>query len=171
MAQMQTLSIRIPDEDFQWLSSLQEADAKTPSEKLRALLARIRKQEAGMTSPELCAAWMQALARPFADTVSVYERQHKIHSDLVGLVSEWIPRIMATLVSARLSEGASQKEALDVEAVLAQQCFRLFASLLRAAVTTHPATYDEGVLDRYLPDIIEIADIIATRKRKELNNG
>jgi len=56
MAQMQTLSIRIPDEDFQWLSSLQEADAKTPSEKLRALLARIRKQEAGMTSPELCAA-------------------------------------------------------------------------------------------------------------------
>ncbi|MEI2773135.1 MAG: hypothetical protein V9G98_21155 [Candidatus Competibacter sp.] len=124
-----------------------------------------------MTSPELCTAWMQALARPFADTVSIYERQHKIHSDLVGLVSEWVPRIMATLVSTRLSEDASQKEALDVEAVLAQQCFRLFALLLRTAVTTHPATYDENVLDRYLPDIIEIADIIATRKRKELHNG
>ena len=171
MAQMQTLSIRIPDEDFQWLSSLQEADAKTPSEKLRALLARIRKQEAGMTSPELCAAWMRALARPFVDTISVHERKHKTHSDLVGLVSEWAPRIMATLISTRLSEDASQEEALDVEAVLAQQCFRLFTSLLRAAVTTHPATYDENVLDRYLPDIIEIADIIATRKGKELNNG
>lgn len=171
MAQMQTISIRVPDEDFQWLSSLQEADAKTPSEKLRALLARIRKQEAGMTSPEMCAAWMRALARPFLDTVSVHERTHKTHSDLVGFVSEWAPRIMATLVSARLSDGASQEEALDVEAVLAQQCFQLFTSLLRAAVTTHPATYDEGVLDRYLPDIIEIADIIATRKRKELSNG
>ncbi|MDG4595180.1 MAG: hypothetical protein P9F75_05740 [Candidatus Contendobacter sp.] len=171
MAQMQTLSIRIPDEDFQWLSSLQEADAKTPSEKLRALLARIRKQEAGMTSPEMCAAWMRTLARPFLDTVSVHERKHKIHSDLVSLVSESAPRIMATLISTRLSEDASQEEALDVEAVLAQQCFRLLTSLLRAAVTTHPATYDEDVLDRYLPDIIEIADIIATRKGKELNNG
>ena len=166
MAQMQTISIRIPDEDFQWLSSLQEPDAKTPSEKLRALLARVRKQDAGMTSPEWCAAWMRTLAQPFVEALSTYERKHKVHSDLVGAVAEWVPRLMATLVSTRLAGDAGRDRALEVEAVLAQQCFRMFATLLRAGVTTRPATYDEEVLDRYLPDILEIAELIATRKEK-----
>ena len=34
MAQMQTLSIRLPDEDFQWLLSARPETGKTPSEKL-----------------------------------------------------------------------------------------------------------------------------------------
>jgi len=171
MAQMQTISIRVPDEDFQWLSSLQESDAKTPSEKLRALLARTRKQEAGMTSPEMCAVWMKALAQPFAESLSAYERKHKIHSDLIGAVAEWGPQIMATLVSTRLASEAGREQAVEVEAILAQQCFRLFATLLRAGVTTHPATYDRDVLDRYLPDIIEIAEIIENRKEREQSHG
>lgn len=167
MAQMQTISIRIPDEDFQWLSALQEPDAKTPSEKLRALLARTRKQEAGMASPEACAAWMKALARPFAESLAAHERKHKDHSDLIGAAAEWGPHIMATLVAARLTDEGGRDQALEVEAVLAQQCFRLFATLLRAGVTTQPATYDRTVLDRYLPDIIEIIEIIANRKKEQ----
>lgn len=171
MAQMQTISIRVPDEDFQWLLSLQQPSAKTPSEKLRALLSNARQQEAGMTNPELCSTWMRALAQPFMDAVTAFERKQKIHSDLVGAVSEWVPQIMATLVSSRLGGKRLQEEAVEVEAVLAQQCFRLLTTLLRAAITSVPATYDKEVLDRYLPDIIEIAAIISTRKGKELKNG
>ncbi|MBL8250947.1 MAG: hypothetical protein JNK31_04695 [Candidatus Competibacter sp.] len=74
---------------------------------------------------------------------------------------------MATLVAARLTDEGGRDQALEVEAVLAQQCFRLFATLLRAGVTTQPATYDRTVLDRYLPDIIEIIEIIANRKKEQ----
>lgn len=171
MAQMQTISIRVPDEDFQWLLSLQEGSAKTPSEKLRALLARARQQEAGMGDPELCAAWMRQLAQPFSDTVTTFERQQKSHSDLMGAVAEWIPQIMATLISTRPTGEDAQEKARELEAILAQQCFRLLTTLLRAAVTSTPATYDKDVLDRYLADVIEIATIISTRKEKELNHG
>lgn len=171
MAQMQTISIRVPDEDFQWLLSLHEGAEKTPSEKLRALLARARQQEAGMINPELCAAWMRNLAQPFVESVAALERKQKTHSDLVGAVSEWIPQIMATLVSSRPTGKRAQEDAIEVEAILAQQCFRLLTSVLRAAVTSVPATYDKDVLDRYLQDVIEIAAIISTRKGKELKNG
>lgn len=169
MGQMQTLSIRMPDEDFQWLLALQEPGARTPSEKLRALLAKARAQEAGMADPELCSAWMRSLAQPFVDSVGAVERKHRLHSYAVGVVAEKIPQIMATLASSRLSGSAT--DAIETEAVLMQQCFQLFSALLRTAVTATPSTYDKNVLDRYLPDIIELAGIISTRKEKELQNG
>ena len=126
-----------------------------------------------MESPETCAAWMRSLIQTFIDSVSALERSQKTHSDLVGAVAEWAPQIMATLAVSRLSERGqadAAREAVDVEAVLAQQSFRLLTTLLRTAVTRVPPVYDPGVMDRYLPDIIEIAEIIATRKGKEADN-
>lgn len=171
MAQMQTISIRMPDEDFQWLLAQQEEGAKTPSEKLRALLAKARRQEAGMASHEACAAWMRGLAQPLVDDLAALERREKAHSDVVGGVAEWVPQLMATLISARPDGEPTLAQAAEMEAVLAQQCFRMLTGILRAAITSVPATYDKTVLDRYLPDIIEISEIISTRKGKELQNG
>ena len=166
MAQMQTISIRVPDEDFQWLLSLEDSTARTPSEKLRALLAKAHAQEAGITNPELCSSWMRALAQPFIDSVAAHERKQKDHSDLVSAVADWIPQIMAVLVSSRLPEKHAADEAVEIEAILAQQCFRLLTTLLRATITSVPATYDKTVLDRYMTDILEIAAIISTRKAR-----
>ncbi len=171
MAQMQTLSIRLPDEDFQWLLSLQEGSARTPSEKLRALLQRVRQQEAGLSDPEHCAAWMRELVQAFIDKFAGLERQQKKHSDLLSAVASLTPQIMATLVAAAHSEESGERYAVDIEAQLAQQSFRLLATLLRAAVTSNPATYAPELYDRHLPDIIELAQIIASRKGKETNHG
>ncbi|MFY9260131.1 MAG: hypothetical protein WAO71_06415 [Gallionella sp.] len=171
MAQMQTISIRIPDDDFQWLLSVAEAKAKTPSEKLRYLLSRAREQEAGRVDYRRCATWMRELAQPFADGVGDVERQHKIHSDLVAAVCEHVPQIMSTLVSEHPAAESDESKMREVEAQLAQQCFRLLTAILRIGVTSSPATYDKQVLNPYLDDIIEIATIISTRKNKEVSNG
>ncbi len=167
MAQMQTLSIRLPEDDLQWLLAQQDLDAKTPSEKLRVLLGKIRQQEDGFHSPALCVSWMRSLTQPLVDSLMAQERQQKVHSDLIRVACENIPQIMATLASSRLPDEA-QDAAVELEALLAQQCFRLFSAVLRLAVTSRPATYDKNVLDRLLPDVIEIVTIIADRK--ELKN-
>lgn len=177
MAQMQTVSIRLPDDDFQWLLSAQEA-GKTPSEKLRMLVARVRQQESGLSNPDACAEWMRSLVQPMTNTVATWERQHREHSDLMSAVLDAVPRIMAIVLSAQRQHfGASENEGSEagdlheIEAALAQQCFRLLTTLLRAAVTSNPAVYDKEAIDRYLPDIVEITEIIATRKEKERKNG
>jgi hypothetical protein len=169
MAQMQTLSIRIPDEDFQWLVSLPESGARTPSEKLRALLQRMRQQEQGLSDPERSAAWMRRLVQPFADDLATLERESQTHSDLLAAVVEHVPAIMALLATGRPAqeEGAGAAS----EALVAQRCFRFFAALLKGAITTHPASYAPGVYERHLPDIIELAEIISSRKGKEANHG
>ena len=173
MAQMQTLSIRIPEDDFQWLLAWQDSEAKTPSEKLRALLSKFRQQENGIGSPAQCVSWMRTLAQPLMDSLMMLERQQKTHSDLFSVAVETVPQIMATLASSRINDEAApasaHTEAIEIEAVLAQQCFRLLSAVLRLAVTSTPATYDKQVLDSLLPEIMEIVTIIA--HRKELKNG
>lgn len=171
MGQMQTISIRIPDEDFQWLLALQEPGAKTPSEKLRALVAQVRQQDMAKNDPDICSARMRSMAQPFIEAITSLERKTRVHSEVVSVVAERAPQLMATLVSSQLSSKQPEKEAKEVEAILVQQCFLLFKALLRSAVTSTPATYDNNVLDLYLPDIIELANIIANKKGKEIQNG
>ena len=169
MARMQTLSIRLPDEDFNWLVSLPESGARTPSEKLRALLQQAREQQQGMLDPERCSAWMRQLVQPFMDEMGALERERQCHSDLLAAVVEHAPAIMALLVAGRPAQDGGQGAAS--EALVAQRCFRLFAALLKGSITSHPATYGSGVYERHLPDIIELAQIISTRKGKETNHG
>ena len=174
MAQMQTLSIRLPDEDFQWLLSAHPETGKTPSEKLRALVASSRQQDAGRADPEMCAESMKGLVQVLANSVVVWERRSMRHSELVGAALEIAPQLMAILASSSpINEAVKTGEtkAKELETMLAQQCFRLLTRILRAAVTSTPEVYEKESIERYLPDIVEIMEIIAIRREKECKNG
>ncbi|MFA9949022.1 hypothetical protein [Dentiradicibacter hellwigii] len=174
MAQMQTLSIRLPDEDFQWLLSARPETGKTPSEKLRALVAGSRQQDVERADPEMCAESMKGLVQALVNSVAVWERRSMRHSELVGAVLETVPQLMAILASSMpVSETAEAGETMakELEAALAQQCFRLLTRILRAAVTSAPEVYERESIERYLPGIVEIMEIIATRREKERKNG
>lgn len=174
MAQMQTLSIRLPDEDFQWLLTARPETGKTPSEKLRALVASSRQQDAGRADPEMCAESMKGLVQMLANSVAVWERRRMRHSELVGAALETAPQLMAILVSSPpIDETAEvgENRAKELEAALAQQCFHLLARILRSVVTSTPEAYERESLERYLPGVVELVEIIANRKEKERQNG
>jgi hypothetical protein len=168
---MQTVSIRLPDEDFHWLLSTQEVAGKTPSEKLRALVTSIRARESGLADPDVCSEWLRGLVQPLSNAVAAWERGHREHSDILSAVLDVIPKIMVILVSSRSGAEEGAGDLREIEAALSQQCFRLFATLLRAAVTSVPAVYEKEAIERYLPEIVEITDIIVTRREKERKNG
>ncbi len=44
---MQTVSVRIPEDDLAWLVELQLPDATSPSDKIRALIADARRRGKG----------------------------------------------------------------------------------------------------------------------------
>ena len=171
MAQMQTVSIRLPDDDFQWLASLPDGYGKTPSEKLRALLQHMRQQEAGLHDPERCSTWMRGLVQPLTDALSSIERRQKAHSDLLTSIVEHVPQIMAALIATRLTTDSGEKARVETESLVAQRCFRLFGAMLRGAVTSNPASFAPDVYERHLPDIIELAQIISSRHGKETKHG
>jgi len=167
--QMQTLSVRIPSEDLEWLAALEIAGASTPSDKLRALIAQMRKQHQGTMDHATCVAWLRDLLGPFVVALREVENRNRMHSDAINAVIEWLPQIMATLLSERRFGKDAEARAKDIEAALVQRCFQLCATLMRLGVTPAAECYDPEVIERHLPKTIELANIISAdrKSRKE----
>ena len=165
---MQTLSVRIPSEDMEWLAGLDMQGAMSPSDKLRALISQMRRQHEGTLDYERGLTWVRDLVAPFVTAIRAAEHQNRMHSDALTLVAEWVPQIMAMLLSERSLNKSDTKRAVDVEALVVQRCFELLAALMRIALTRNAGCYNAAVFERQLPTILELADVVAqSRKLRE----
>lgn len=166
MAAMQTVSVRIPSEDLEWLATLNLQGAATPSDKLRALVAQLRRQHEGATDYAASLTWMRDLLSPFAARIGAVEHRQGNHSELVRLLAEWTPQVMALLIAENGTGSQTQQRAMQLEERLATKVFQLMAGTLRLAVTQTADCYDPKVLEKHLPQIIELVGMIATNRRQ-----
>ena len=162
--QMQTVSARLPSDDLEWLSALDLPGAVTPSDKLRALIAQMRKQYEGALDYSACLAWLRDLLAPFIIELRGVEHRERIHSAAVSAIIAWAPQIMATMLSARDfgEDGAAQ--AREVEDALVQSCFHLLMALLRLGVTPSAECYTPDVIEKQLPRITELVQLITANR-------
>jgi hypothetical protein len=163
--QMQTLSVRVPADDVAWLATLDLQGAVSPSDKLRTLIAQMRRQSEGGMDYAASVAWLRDLLTPLVTRIHAVENRHRMHSEALSLTAEWLPAIMATLLSARGIDVNDRARAVELEDLLVERCFQMLTSLLRLAVTREAACYDPGILDRHLPAVIEISAIVAQTRR------
>jgi hypothetical protein len=163
-AQMQTLSARVSSEDVAWLASLQIDGAITPSDKLRALIGQMRKQHEGALDYAACSAWLRDLLSPAVTDVRAFEHQQRMHSAAVAAILEWAPQVMATLLSQHRFEGDGTAGAVAFEASVMQQSFQMLAALLRLGVTPGADCYAPGIIDKHLPRVLELAQLISTNR-------
>jgi hypothetical protein len=161
MAAMQTVSARIPGEDLEWLATLEIQGATTPSDKVRALVSQLRRQHEGAMDYGASLQWMRDLVGPFVTAIGSFEHRHSKHSELIRLVADWVPQVMALLVSENNLAREPQKKALEIEEKLAARLFQLVMPLLRLGVTPAADCYDPRVLEKHLPQLIELANVIA----------
>ena len=161
---MQTLSVRVPTEDIEWLASLEIAGAVTPSDKLRALIAQMRRQHQGTMDYAACVAWLRDLLAPFVVAIREVEHRQKLHSDAINAVIEWVPQIAATLLAERRF-GSGGAKITELEDALIQRCFQLTTSLLRLGVTPQAECYDPSAIGRHLARVIGLVDLISANRR------
>jgi hypothetical protein len=165
---MQTLSVRVPSEDIEWLSSLQIPGEVTPSDKLRGLIAQMRRQHQGTMDYTACVAWLRDLLGPFVLALREVEHRQRLHSDAVNAVIEWVPQIAAILLAERTTGKDAAAQAVAVEEALIQRSFQLFVSLLRLGVTPNAECYDPSAIERHLGRVVELAELIsADRKQRK----
>ena len=163
--QMQTVSARLPSEDLQWLSALDLPGAVTPSDKLRALIAQMRKQYEGALDYSACLAWLRDLLAPFIIELRSVEHRERIHSAAVSAIIAWAPQIMATMLSARDFGEDGTARARELEDALVQSCFHLLMALLRLGVTPAAECYTPDVVEKHLPRIIELVQLITANRK------
>jgi hypothetical protein len=167
MAAMQTVSARIPVEDLEWLAMLEIQGATTPSDKLRAMLSQVRRQHEGSMDYSASLQWMRDLVVPFATAIGELEHRQGQHSEVLRLISDWAPQVMAALVAESRLGREPQRRAQER---LLARCLQLTMGIVRLAITPTADCYDPELLERSLPQLIELVQVIATR-RKALANG
>jgi hypothetical protein len=165
MAAMQTVSARIPVEDLQWLATLDIQGATTPSDKLRALVAQLRRQHEGAMEYSASLQWMRDLVTPFVTAVGTFEHRQSKHSEVVRLISDWVPQLMAILVSENNLGREPLRKAQEIEERLVGRAAQLLMGILRLGVTPGADCYDPQVLEKYLPTLIELSALIDSSRK------
>ena len=163
---MQTMSVRVPSEDVEWLSSLEIAGAVTPSDKLRGLIAQMRRQHQGTMDYASCVAWLRDLLAPFVTALRDVEHRHKLHSDAVNAIVEWVPQIAALMLAERRFGKDAPAQAAALEEALLQRCFQLFNTLLRLGVMPRAECYDPAAIERHLGRVLELAEMISNDRKQ-----
>jgi hypothetical protein len=165
MAAMQTVSVRIPSEDLEWLATLNLQGATTPSDKLRALVAQVRRQHEGAADYAGSMAWMRDVIAPFVTRIGAHEHKQGNHSEVVRLLTEWTPQTMALLIAENVAGSQANQRAVQLEDRLVARVFQLITATLRLAVTQNADCYDPKVLEKHLPQVIELVGVIAANRK------
>lgn len=171
-----TMSVRVSAEDAAFIAGLEMSGASTPSDKLRAIIAEARQRHAGVADLAEAVRRGEELVASSRRRVRDLEHRHRVQSELVGLVSDWLPQATALLMTFGAGErsgaakraGADEREQLmELERRLADSLFTLIESVLRLGVTRTCRGYDPAVVSERLGPSLEIARLIEAAKESK----
>ncbi len=162
---MVALSVRIPQDDAEFIAKLRIEGAATPSDKLRAILLEARRRQEGAQDFNGCIAMIQGLLSPARMQIQSSEMDHEMHSELLSRVMTWLPDIVAYIVANGgfvRSDDTSAEKLRTMEQGVAERAFRLMESLLQMGVTKRSPCYDPDVILKRVDPIIDLASVIST---------
>ena len=167
MSKTVPLSVRISHEDAEFLAGIGVDNAKTPSDKVRAIISQHRRQSlVGKPSYVQVLSWLEEILDPVSLKLREVQNQEKKHSELIHIVLEWLPNLMAYLLTA--GKVANDGKSITIlESELSDKIFRLIESILRLGVTEESPCIDKAVISNRMRTIIDLVEVIQGRQKRE----
>lgn len=170
------LSVRISDEDAAFLAKLEIGDAKTPSEKLRALLASERRLRTEGHDPSEAAEMIGDLLRPALRRIKRIERETAAESEPLRRIYDRLPDLMALALSGPQTSGETAMTAAalkTLEARASEQALALCEDLIGLSLTAARRKRSAELNSDRLQAILELVDLvrIAQNHSKGEENG
>lgn len=149
------VSVRMSADEASLLAEAHVPGATTPSEKLRALVHDLARQERARSDFAAAAAEVEALLAPARRRLREAMGGGRA-SDVFPVLFERLPEIVARLAmaKARLDQGETA-EAVEADAV--SDAAALFAELIHVAQAEAPRALDPGALRRALEPLGRMA--------------
>ena len=158
------ISVRISQEDADFIANLQVEGANTPSEKIRELLKQARQSYTQPQDYGTALAQAEQFLQNAKRDVLHAEKELGVHAHILARLFELLPDLTATLVADVPTE--SELEALKkYEREVMWRIVRLTDSILQLAVTAKGAAFDDSVLAQ-LENTLNLAHIIRQRDEK-----
>ena len=157
------LSVRISQEDADFIANLQIEGATTPSDKIRELLRQARLLHTQGQDYDTALSLAEQNLHTARHEILGFEKELGIHSHIVARVFELLPDLMATAVD--YPKTGDKNELIDFEKQLMWRIIRLTDSILQLAITGKGAGYDDTVLNE-LDNTLNLANLIYQNKSK-----
>lgn len=155
-------SARISLEDASFISNLSFEGAVTPSDKLRSLLAQIRRREQQSSNYAENLQQMQEWLGPLQHQWQVRQQQVQQPAEVMAALLPWLPEMLALVQShsANLAEQTAS-QLRQIEFAVLQQLYRLNAAVLplllqqgyQASSTQHQQQHQ---------DLVRLAELISS---------
>lgn len=162
-------SFRISQEDAEYISGIKIEGATTPSEKFRAILSEMRQRETVKNDYQGCLKMVQRIMSDAIENIRKAELGNSMHSELVTRGFEWLPEIIAFLVSSVTAgeEKDSKKMLLDMEHGFADRLFRQFEAVLQLGTIRTCRCYNQDAIHDRLEPILHLSKIIDKINKSE----
>ncbi len=160
------ISFRISHDAAEYLSGLDVEGAKTPSDKMRAILEEHRKKQSQVKEFIGCYKFLQEQLAPVSEIIRKTEVDHKKHSEILARTLDWLPDVFAFLVSSVLAnqEEITEGDIQEVEKGVADRVFRIMENYLQMGITAKCPCYDPDLISKQIQPIVELVEVIS-RKR------
>ncbi len=157
------ISARISLEDAEFLSQFEIDGAKTPSDKLRAILAQARLRQQGLEEYSDGLALMREIYLPVLERLQRAEYASATHSELVSRLLQWLPDMCAYVASGvtESKEGETSDALAEFERGAADRIFRLTESIMQLGVTKQNPCYEQDAVNRRIGTVLELAAVIS----------
>lgn len=160
-------SVRLSEEDADFLSSFDCQGATTPSDKIRALVADARRLQSSRRSYAEGILFQESMTLPLIRTLRSAEHKADCHSEFLFSFLNWLPEIQAFL-QTELSAGSEDtpEDSFDlgrlrtVEAGAARRIMEITETLLRLAVAQPEPCYDPTCISQRLGPILQLCNLL-----------
>ena len=168
-----TLSVRLSEPEADFITSLNITEAKTPSDKLRAIIQQAKLMQESTSDFHESLNLLKNLTEPTIRHLLENERKTNLHSDLISKYSSWVIESLAYFITALAeNEGSShnKEKLLQIELGLITRIKKFFEDFLRLGVTASAPCYEPKIVRENLNTILELTNIIQDQlKIKEGN--
>ncbi|MCL2021365.1 MAG: hypothetical protein FWG81_04540 [Betaproteobacteria bacterium] len=156
---METVGVRFPVSDIEWLAGLQIKNAVTPSDKVRAIVAQARQQNSLYDDPQACLAWVREILSPLVIAAQAEEAQGHARCEILALLLEWLPSTLAALLV--LAPEADRDALRQKEKIMLGRCFQLMEAVTRLALASPTQCHDPGAIRDNVLRISELAGVLS----------
>jgi hypothetical protein len=163
------ISVRVSEDDAEFLATLELPGAATPSEKLRTLIARARAQQAEGRTYESSLALVRELLEPVSQSLRARELSSRQRSEMIADTLYWLPDLVAYLMTGPGSRNAKSeaRDLVEFEAGVAQRIFHFIEAVLRLGVTSKAPCYNPAVIGEGLQGTLELAQLMLNNRQSK----
>ena len=164
------MSVRVSEDDAQFIAALDIPGASSPSDRLRAIIRQARENHQRKHDYESTAEKIRALIEPGLSQVRSAEQELDMHSQLFTHVCDWLPDAVGLLVDLTqkdAEEGLDTPQLIKLEKQMTDRVFRLIEQIFRLGITEHSPCYDPDIIANRIQPSLDLAKVILdSRSRK-----